>query len=340
MRIFEYIKLNKLSLCCFLFSMIAINSVLITSAPLSMATEEIIYINSLVVIIVGIFTFIGFIKWKGQVSIIEEKVNREESISQYDITGESYYQRIIKKIVELKESEKIEEVEEYKHSLGELNDYITKWVHEIKIPVSVCNLVLERMDESCSLNDIKRLKEQINKIEYYIEQVLYISRASSFEEDITIAQVDLEKLIKKVIRKNSYLFIDKNISLDLEDLNYEITTDSKWLGYMIEQLINNSCKYTHENGKVKIYAEDDRNYIHLKVRDNGVGIDKKSLDRVFHKGYTGDSGINVTKATGMGLYIVKKMCSKLNYKVSVESLKGEFTEFTLSINKFSDYLQI
>lgn len=340
MRIFEYIKVIKLTICCFLISMIALNSVLITSAPLNLAIEEIIYINSLVAIIVVIFTIIGFIKWRGEVSIIEEKVNREESISEYDVTGESYYLKIIRKIVGLKDNEKFEEVEEYKHSLGELNDYITKWVHEIKIPVAVCDLVLERMDESFSINDTKRLQEQINKIEYYIEQVLYISRASSYEEDITIAQVDLDKLVKKIVRKNSYLFIDKNISLELQGLNYEITTDSKWLGYMLEQLINNSCKYTEENGKVKIYAQDDENYLHLKIRDDGVGIDKKSLDRMFDKGYTGDSGMNVTKATGMGLYIVKKMCNKLNYKISVVSEKGELTEFTLSINKFSDYLEI
>ncbi|MCM1991454.1 sensor histidine kinase [Oceanirhabdus seepicola] len=340
MRILEYIKTIKLTICCFLISIIVINSVLITSAPLSMGMEEIIYINSLVFIIVGIFTIIGFVKWRGEVSVIEQKLNHGESIIENDIKGDSYYLQIIRKIVELKDSEKFKEAEECKHSLRELNDYITKWVHEIKIPVSVCNLVLERMDESCSLNDIKRLTEQINKIEYYIEQVLYTSRASSFEEDITIAQIDLDKLIKKIVRKNSYLFIDKNISLELQDLNYEITTDSKWLGYMIEQLINNSCKYTQENGNVKIYAEDDQNYIQLKIRDNGVGIPIKSLDRVFDKGYTGDSGINVTKATGMGLYIVKKMCNKLNYKISVESEAGDFTEFTLSINKFSDYLKI
>lgn len=340
MRIFKYIKINKLTICCFLISMISINSVLITSAPLSMSRDELVYINCLVIIIVGIFAAIGFLKWRGEVSIIEEKLNRLESIIEYDIKGESYYLQIIRKIVELKDSEKFNEVDEYKRSLSELNDYITKWVHEIKIPVSVCNLVLERIDESCSLNDIKILKEQINKIEYYIEQVLYISRASSYEEDITIAQVDLDKLIKKIVRKNSYLFIDKNISLELNDLNYEITTDSKWLGYMIGQIINNGCKYTQGDGQVKIYAEDDEKYLHLKIRDNGVGIDKKSLDRVFDKGYTGDSGMNLSKSTGMGLYIVKKMCDKLNYKISVESVKGDFTEFTLSINKFSDYLKI
>ncbi|WBW96868.1 sensor histidine kinase [Oceanirhabdus sp. W0125-5] len=340
MRIFEYIKINKLTILCFLISMVVVNGVLLTSAPLNMAIEEVVYINVLVCIIVMIFSLIGFVKWRGEVSLIEEKVNNDESIIEYDIKGESYYLKIIRTIIELKENEKFNEIGKYKQSLSELNDYITKWVHEIKIPVSVCDLVLERMEENCSSNDTKRLKEQINKIEYYIEQVLYISRASSYEEDITIAQVDLEKLIKKIVRKNSYLFIDKNITLELEDLNYEITTDSKWLGYMIEQLINNSCKYTHENGDIKIYAQDDKNYIHLKILDNGVGIDKKSLDRVFDKGYTGDSGMNLSKATGMGLYIVKKMCNKLNYEISVKSEVGDFTEFTLSINKFSDYLNI
>lgn len=181
----------------------------------------------------------------------------------------------------------------------------------------------------------------MNRINFLVNQVLYSTRANSYSEDLLIQELSLEKLVREGVKKNSYSFITNKIDLELGNLDYNVLTDKKWILYILYQIINNAIKYSREDGKVEIYSDEDEKIINLHVRDNGIGILQEDIERVFNKGYTGTNGRAKTyKSTGMGLYFSKKMSDKLGRKMKVVSKENEFTEFTISFYKISDYFNI
>ena len=114
-------------------------------------------------------------------------------------------------------------------------------------------------------------------------------------------------------------------------------SDEKWLSYIIEQLINNACKYVAKDDKITIYAKDEEKVIKLYIKDNGMGIKEKDIKRIFDRGFTGENGRNSAKSTGMGLYLSRKMAHKLSHDIYVKSEEGKGTEFTIYFYKLSDW---
>lgn len=222
-------------------------------------------------------------------------------------------------------------------ALNEINDYLTKWVHEIKIPIAVCELIADKIDE---IDISEQLIVEFDRIKFLINQVLYTSRASCYSEDLQISEINVEKVVKEVIKKNSVLLISQNIDIKLDNMNYNVMSDEKWFSYIIDQLINNACKYVPKNGTVSIYAENDEKATKLFVEDNGIGIKKKDINRIFDRGFTGENGRNLAKSTGMGLYLSKKIVHKLGHEIYVESEEGKGTKFTICFYKLSDYFNV
>jgi signal transduction histidine kinase len=175
----------------------------------------------------------------------------------------------------------------------------------------------------------KKIKDQINRIENYVEEVLYFVRSDNVEKDYIIKHCNLEEIINPVIRRNKDNLLLKKIFLEIEDLNHVVLTDSKWMGFIINQIISNSIKYSKENPKIKIEAKTINNEVVLEIEDNGIGINEKDITKVFNKSFTGENGRKIRSSTGMGLYLVKKLCDKLGHKVKVESQAGEFTKISI-----------
>lgn len=219
-----------------------------------------------------------------------------------------------------------DEVADLKRNINDYKEYIETWVHEIKTPIASARLILEN-DEGY-IN--KSILEEIEKVEGFIEQVLFYARSSTVERDYIIKKIPLKNSINSVIRKNANILIEKRVKIQLEDIEKKVYCDSKWIEFILQQIISNSVKYMDKDEKyIKIRClEKDKNII-LKILDNGIGISEKSIEKVFEKGYTGENGRKYNNSTGMGLYLCKKLCLKLGLGISIKSKLGVGTEVTI-----------
>lgn len=226
-----------------------------------------------------------------------------------------------------------EEIKKYKISLEELKEYIEMWVHEVKIPVSSILLMAYKKD------DITKVIEPTKRIENFVEQVLYYARSENAEKDYMIKECNLKEIVNKVIKKNKETFLLKKVELKIDDIeNLKVLTDSKWLEFIINQIINNSLKYLDkEKSIIKISGTENENNVILNIYDNGIGIPKTDIRKVFNKSFTGENGRKVQTSTGMGLYICKQLCEKLGHKIEVDSKENEYTNIKITFNKDEFY---
>lgn len=221
----------------------------------------------------------------------------------------------------------IENVKEYNLSIIDFKEYVEMWIHEVKIPISSLTLLIHNNQEKID----KRYVEQIRKLDNYIDQILYYVRSENAEKDYIIKEKSLQEIIKNVVLKNKDDLLASKVKLDVNVNNIKVLTDAKWLEFILNQIINNSIKYKRNNVEsyIKIIAKEDKEKTYLSIYDNGIGIPKKDIPRVFEKSFTGENGRITAKSTGMGLYIVKKLCDKLGHKINIESKKNEYTKITI-----------
>ncbi|PID82910.1 MAG: histidine kinase [Clostridiales bacterium] len=202
------------------------------------------------------------------------------------------------------------------------SDYFMMLVHQIKTPITASSLLLE--DENISKDE---LKKQIMYIENYVNMLLTFLKLIDTKTDMDIYKIDLDKVIKEIIRKYSILFISKGVQLEYNIENVKVISDSRWLSILIEQIISNAIKYT-EKGKIKIYFKEDTLYI----KDTGKGIKKEDINKIFDMGYSGFNGRINQKSSGLGLYLAKKIAIKLNIDITVKSELHSGTEFAIKFN--------
>ncbi len=230
----------------------------------------------------------------------------------------------------------IEKINEYKQQTQDFKEYVELWIHEVKLPVSSLTLMVHNR----KTEENKKLQEQLSRLDNYLEQILYYVRSENAEKDYLITTTNLSKVISNVALRNKDILLEKKIDFIVSDVNIEVLTDSKWLEFIINQIIDNSVKYSKNNNAfIKIVAKEEKDRVDLAIYDNGIGIKEEDLPRVFEKTYTGSNGRNGKNSTGMGLYIVKKLCEKLGHKVSIKSKEAEFTCIKISFLK-NDYYKV
>lgn len=231
----------------------------------------------------------------------------------------------------------IEELKDYKLSLTNFKEYIELWIHEVKIPISSLVLMTHNSKESIP----KKYITQINKLDNYIDQVLYYVRSNNSEEDYLIKEVSLSKIINSIALKNKDDLLENNIEFIVKVNKETVLTDEKWLEFILNQLINNSIKYKRniKNSKIEIKVEDAPQKVILTITDNGIGIPKNDLPKVFNKSFTGTNGRKTTKSTGLGLYITKNLLKKLGHQIEIESEVNNYTKVTITFSK-NDYYKI
>jgi signal transduction histidine kinase len=219
-----------------------------------------------------------------------------------------------------------EHVKQYRDMQSEYREYIETWVHEIKTPIASTKLIIENNQNEITRN----IDYEIKTIEGYIEQVLYYSRSNNVSKDYIIKEISLVSIVKAVIKRNSRDFISKRISIDIEGVEGSVYSDTKWLEFILNQIIINSIKYSKEKaGKVKIRSIRNENNIVLNIEDNGIGIIDKDINRVFEKGFTGENGRKLSRSTGIGLYLCKKLCDQLGLGLTLTSQAGEGTKVSI-----------
>ena len=244
--------------------------------------------------------------------------------------------KILNNILKTVSKDMNERVKYFKDEQLEYREYIETWVHEIKTPIASTKLILENDDSKLS----ERVNYEIRKVENYIDQVLYYARGSDVSKDYIIKEFDLRAVVMKSIKSNSRDFINKKIKLELKEVSGKIFSDAKWIEFIINQVIVNAIKFSEANkGVVEIYSEEYENNIVLTIKDNGVGISGKDIDRVFEKGFTGENGRRFGKSTGIGLYLCKKLCSKLGLGITITSKVNEGTKVNIVFPKgrFTDF---
>lgn len=338
MGLMRFIKEKNINIIFSIALLLVINIYLISINSFNGRTSDLIYLDFIIITIYLIWIYIAYFNWKKKYYDLYKSILNENDISLEDVKENSLEEEIIFKLIDNKDKKYDFKTKEYEEKLRDMEEYISKWVHEIKLPITALNIISEDIEDYDAASSIKNETEKIN---FLVNSVIYGSRATVASEDIFIKEENLEDIVKKSIRNNSFFLIKNKVEIVTSNLNYNIYSDGKWIIYVIDQLINNAIKYSKENGKIEFYAEDNREYIKLCIKDNGIGIEKEDIERIFNKGFTGSNGRNkVYKSTGMGLYFTKKVLNKLEHEISVESIKGEYTLFNIYFYKISDYLKV
>lgn len=330
MKIMDYIKSNKIWLISNAIIFIIINCILYSSSTINKSFRDIMYMDILILLTVLLAFIYGFMKEKKKYSNILQ-CNEE-----LDNKIKDFHLNVFSNMLEKQNLEHLKKEESLKNNINDFEEYITKWVHDLKINIAVINLLLENLGE----DESKKIISQMKQMEFSVNQVLYVTRANNYNLDIKSEQVAVKDEIRKAIRENAEFFINKNIEIILNVEGFNIISDRKWIHYILSQIINNSSKYTNENGQLHIFSKEDSKAFYLHIKDDGIGIPKEDIKRIFNKGFTGKNGRTRTKSTGIGLYYAKKMCNNLNIDLKVESEEGEYTEFILSFYKLADYFNI
>ncbi|MDD4096905.1 MAG: sensor histidine kinase [Oscillospiraceae bacterium] len=216
---------------------------------------------------------------------------------------------------------------------SEMIEYYTLWAHQIKTPIASMRLQLQNDDSDSA----RRLLEDLFRIEQYVGMVLCYLRLDSNSTDYVFREVPLDDVIRAAVKKYAAMFIRRKITLQYEPVGVNVTTDEKWLLFVIEQVLSNALKYTPEGGSITIGTEEAtteaRSVTTLFFRDTGIGIAPEDLPRVFEKGYTGRVGRIDMKASGIGLYLCRRITKNLGHGIRAESTPGRGTVIRIDFDR-------
>lgn len=236
-------------------------------------------------------------------------------------------ERCYQELIELLHDEKTRLVSAADKRYDDASVYFTMWTHQIKTPLFAMRLALAESEFSAT----SELEEYLSKIEQYVEMALCYIHLDNEENDLVIDRRPLDGIIKQAVKKFSSQFIRRKIRILYDPVNIEILTDEKWLLFVVEQVISNALKYTRTGGSVEISVKEDEKLGRvLSIKDTGIGIAPEDLPRVFERGYTGRNGREDKKATGIGLYLCRRVCKKLGAAIEVRS-DGSGTEILIGI---------
>ena len=271
-------------------------------------------------------------KWKNMQEILQRAVGDDSEFVKILDTAEIRKQ--VNTTDEI-ENELLEIIERLKNGGMRLNDsmnmkysdmvdYYTMWVHQIKTPIASMHLILQKEDSE----DSRRLRAELFRVELYVQMVLCFLRLDSDFTDYVIKEYRVDDIIRPAVRRLASQFIMKKLALEYEHTDEVALTDEKWLGFVVEQVLSNAVKYTSE-GSISIKCDGDR----LVISDTGIGIAAEDLPRIFDKGYTGFNGRADRKASGIGLYLCRRICDKLGHSIRAESVAGQGTTITIGLGR-------
>ncbi len=271
-------------------------------------------------------------KWKNMQEILQRAVGDDSEFVKILDTAEIRKQ--VNTTDEI-ENELLEIIERLKNGGMRLNDsmnmkysdmvdYYTMWVHQIKTPIASMHLILQKEDSE----DSRRLRAELFRVEQYVQMVLCFLRLDSDFTDYVIKEYRVDDIIRPAVRRLAPQFIMKKLALEYEHTDEVALTDEKWLGFVVEQVLSNAVKYT-SSGSISIKCDGDR----LVISDTGIGIAAEDLPRIFDKGYTGFNGRADRKASGIGLYLCRRICDNLGHSIKVESAAGHGTTIIIGLER-------
>lgn len=307
----------------FLFFLLVCLVFLLTLFMFELPSAAVLYAFIISAFFGAVIVVLDFIKYyakhKKLSNIRNEICFALENLPNSNLLIENDYQELIRTLFDAKLLLENQTGKRYR----ELTDYYTIWAHQIKTPIAAMRLNLQSEDTPQN----RELSEDLQKIEQYVEMVLCYLRLDSDTNDFLLKEYDLDSVIRQAVKKFSMQFIRRKISLEYSTIECKVLTDEKWLLFVIEQVLSNSLKYT-KKGSIMIYLELPKT---LCIKDTGIGISPEDLPLVFEKGYTGCNGRSDKKASGIGLYLCRKICNKLGHKITAQCEVGEGTVIKIDL---------
>lgn len=239
-----------------------------------------------------------------------------------------------------------DDVASYRRQVSDYREYVETWVHEAKSPLAAAHLMLDNVADAAPasaageelLEKTAALGEELSRVEGYIEQALFFARSETLDRDYLIRAHSLKDLVSTAIKANAHALIAAHVAPFRKNLDFTVFTDEKWMAFILGQLIQNSVKYAAGEGAElsftgKLVDEGQASErIELTVRDNGAGVSEADLPRVFDRGFTGENGRTGKRSTGIGLYLVRRLCDKMGLGVRADSVPGEFFAVTIGFS--------
>ena len=295
----------------------------------------VILLAVLIILFISISLLISYFlvkkKYKKIINLVDsldEKYLIKEVIDKpKNLENRAYYYALDKACKAL--NDKLSDVE---NSKEEYLLFLDSFIHEIKTPISALSLYADNND--------KKIKEEVLKISRLVDKMLFYAKSDVVEKDYFIKEVTLADLVHPVLLEYKNYLLNYSFKVEVKNLdNLVVYTDIKWLNFIIEQILSNSLKYQNKKERiVRIKGIDDKNNIKLVIYDNGVGIKDADLSKVFEKGFTG-SNRSKKNASGIGLYLVKKLCDKLGIDIKIESVYLKYTKVIITFPKGNYFIK-
>ena len=270
----------------------------------------------LIIITIDIIRDYAYFRLLGNISNEDEYaelVNNVKTVHKND----KWFLKQIRRIIDLHENEMRQAREANELSL----DFFSAWVHELKTPIAVLDLINQKNPKSIS----EEVNRELRRIEENLERGLFFIRGSSFDKDFVLQPVNVKNLVRECVKKHSKVFISKKMNINIEGPFLEIVSDRKWLGFILDQFMQNSLRYTPEGGTVSVSMSECANGPVLSFGDTGAGIVKEDLARVFERGFTGHNGRLYSGGTGLGLYLANLAAGKIGHILEISSEAGKGT---------------
>ncbi len=328
MRFSQFLKDKILQISLIMFAIITIE-IFLLAYPLENFIK--IYILAVIIGLYFISIIVEYLRKKNYYSNIYNLLDelQEKYLITEIIQKPNFVEgKMLKEILEQVNKSMIENVNKYKYLCEDYKEYIEMWIHEIKIPIATSKIIIENNKTKAT----ESIDEELDKVESYIEQALYYARSNTVDKDYYIKKNDIEDIVNECIKKNKKVLIGEKISIKTHDLNLHVNTDSKWILFILNQIVQNCIKYRKmdEQAEIEFFAKQRKENSVLCIKDNGMGIEKGEITRVFEKGFTGTNGRRLNKkSTGIGLYLCKKLCNKLGIGIELESVQNQGTEVRL-----------
>ncbi|AFS77366.1 sensor signal transduction histidine kinase [Gottschalkia acidurici 9a] len=303
--------------------------------------ENIIYSFILVFVLLVFAIILDYMKKKSVYDSINYGLDAEYDMGHiFNIPDNiSHEHDIFKKLLVNNYMNYEDTLEKYKKNYKTQMDFKSRWIHQMKTPVSVIKLMLENEKDKTTEKSTRRsyesIEEEIEKLSHGLEMALYTLRVNDFELDFKVEEVEILDVVRGIINENKNTFIMNSIYPKITSSeNIKVKSDKKWIKFVLSQIICNSIKYSKvkksDNKAIKISLDRSSDRTILSVADQGVGIPKEDIGRVFNSFYTGKNGRKYKESTGMGLYLAKDVCDKLGHDISVESIEGEWTRVNIT----------
>ena len=266
--------------------------------------------------------FSGFARRHRMLRTLEEQTEGiEERLPEAIDALEEDYQELIRTMGR----ERVRREEEWDKKFRDMVDYYTLWAHQIKTPIASMGLQLQSQDTPLT----RQLSVELARIGQYVEMVLVFLRLDSESTDYVFREYDLDALVRRSLRGFAGEFISRKLKLCYTPMELSVVTDEKWLSFVVEQVLSNALKYTPE-GSVFVYLEEPDT---LCIRDTGIGIAAEDLPRIYEKSFTGCQGRADHRASGIGLYLCKRICDRLGHTIRAESIVGRGTTIRIGLKQ-------